>query len=314
MADYVTTLERVEAFAPARSVSIEEIAKSGGLNRYQARMFQRIRGLERIHSDPDLDLFDLLAAPAIALLKSVPDPDRIRYLIFAHTFPELAPSFVIATERLHTRLGLARAESFALTQQNCASGLAAIDIAGELLKADGDASAQALIVTGEKPFTGLVQFMLNVSIMGEASAACLVGLNGPGSRTVSYAAKTCGEFSDGFRMTAEAQREFGNTYNTYLLEVMERALADAGLSLSDIAMVVPHNVNLSSWLRLCKKVGLDKERVFLDNVAEYSHCYCSDPFLNLVTMRDRGLLAKGELYMMTSVGIGSTYAAMVIEY
>jgi 3-oxoacyl-[acyl-carrier-protein] synthase-3 len=31
-------------------------------------------------------------------------------------------------------------------------------------------------------------------------------------------------------------------------------------------------------------------------------------------MRERGLLVKGELYMMTSVGIGSTYAAMIIEY
>jgi 3-oxoacyl-[acyl-carrier-protein] synthase-3 len=314
MADYVTTLESVEAFTPARSVSIEDIAKSGGLNRYQTRMFQRIRGLERIHSDPDLNLFDLVAAPAETLMRSVSRPDRVRYLIFAHTFPDLAPSFVIATDRLRDRLGLEEAESFALTQQNCASGLAAIDIAGELLKADGDVSAQALIMTGEKPFTGLVQFLLNVSIMGEASAACLVGLNGTGSRTISYAARTAGEFCDGFRMAPEAQREFGNTYNTYLLEVMEDALAAGGFSLSDIAMVVPHNVNLSSWLRLCKKIGLDRGRVFLDNVAEFSHCYCSDPFLNLVTMRERGLLVKGELYMMTSVGIGSTYAAMIIEY
>jgi 3-oxoacyl-[acyl-carrier-protein] synthase-3 len=313
-ANGVTTLERVEAYAPDRSVSIEEIAKTGGLNRYQTRMFQRIRGLDRIHSDPDLNLFDLLAAPALKLLRSVPDQDRIRYLIFAHTFPDLAPSFVIATDRLRERLGLENAESFALTQQNCASGLAALDMAGELLRADGDLTAQALVVTGEKPFTGLVQFLLNVSIMGEASAACLVGLNGEGSRTLSYAVRTAGEFSDGFRMDPEAQRDFGNTYNAYLLEVMEEALAESQLSLDDISMIIPHNVNLSSWLRLCLKVGFDRKRVFLDNVAEYSHCYCSDPFLNLVSMRERGLLVKGQLYMLTSVGIGSTYAAMIIEY
>jgi 3-oxoacyl-[acyl-carrier-protein] synthase III len=314
MADFVTTLERVEAFAPARSLSIEDIASWAGLRRYQTRMFQRIRGLDRIHYDPDLGVLDLVAAPAEAVLRGVPDHDRIRYLIFAHTFPEVTPSLVIATHSLRERLGLERAEYFALTQQNCASGLAAIDMAGELLRADGDTSAYALVLTGEKPFAGLAQFLLNVSIMGEASAACLVSVNGQGSRTLSYAARTAGEFSDGYRMDPAVQKEFGETYNTYLLEVMEEALASAGLALSDIAMVIPHNVNVTSWLQLCKRVGLDRERVFLDNVAEYSHCYCTDPFLNFVTMRERGLLVKGALYMMTSVGIGSTYAAMVIEY
>jgi 3-oxoacyl-[acyl-carrier-protein] synthase-3 len=314
MAGQVTTLQRIEAFAPSRSATIEEVASSVGLNRHQARMFRRIRGIERMRWDPDLDLFDLVCAPAETLLKTEPERETIRYLIFAHTFQDLTPSYINATDRIRERLGLTSAESFAVTQQNCASGLAAIDIAGELLMRDGDASARALVITGEKPFTGIVRFMVNVSIMGEASSACLVGLGGEGGRLRSYAVRTAGQFSDGFRMAPEVLRDFNDTYNPALAEVMSQALADAGLDLSDITMVVPHNVNVSSWWRLCSKLDLDRDRVFLDNVPQFSHCYCTDPFVNLVSMRERGLLVKGGRYLVTSVGIGSTYAAMVIEY
>ena len=314
MAYQVTTLRHIEAFAPDQTHGIEDVALAGGLNRNQARMFRRIRGLSRIHWDPDLDLFDLVAAPAEAVLKSLPATDHIRYLIYAHTFQELTPAPIIAAERLRERLGLEGADAFTLTQQNCASSLAALDIAGELLRADGDPDGAVLVLTGEKPYAGLTRFLMNVSIMGEASSACLVGLGGAGSRVRSYVSRTAGEFSDTYRMAPEAQRAFGTTYNARLLEVMRQALDEAGLELDDIAMVVPHNVNLSLWLQLCRQAGLDRDRVFLDNIAEYSHCFCADPFLNLVSMRERGLLVKGLPYLVTMVGIGSTYAAMVIEY
>jgi 3-oxoacyl-[acyl-carrier-protein] synthase-3 len=314
VADHVTTLLRVEAFAPERSWTVEEIAEANGLNRHQARMFRRIRGLDRVHLDPDLDLFDLLAAPAEMVLRAVPDRGRIRYLIYAHTFPDLTPSYVFAADRLRERLGLPDADAFAVTHQMCASNLAALDVAGELLRADGDSTAQALVITGEKPFTGLVRYMLNVSVTGEGSAACLLGTDGPGSRILSYAARTAGEFADGFRMDVERQREFDDTYNVYLWEMMTEALRRAELDISDIAMVIPHNVNRTLWLRLCAKVGLDRNKVFLDNISRYSHTYCSDPFINLATMRDRNLLVPGERYLLTSVGVGATYAAMVLEY
>jgi 3-oxoacyl-[acyl-carrier-protein] synthase-3 len=310
----VVTLDRVEAFTPRRSWTIDEVAEESGLSRHQARMFRRIRGMETVRSDPDLTLLDLLAAPAETLLATMSDVDIIRYLVYSHTFPDLTPSYVNAPEVLRDRLGLRKADAFAVAQQACASGLAAIDVAGELLRADGDPSAKALVLTGEKPFTGLTQYLVQVSIMGEASSACLVGLDGGGSRVISYANRTEGEFAAGFRMTPDTQRRFGESYNDYLLDQMESALSQAGLTMSDIAMVVPHNVNLSSWLKLCTRIGFDRRRVFLDNLAEFGHCYCSDPFLNLVSMREQNLLTKGELYMLTSVGVGSTYAAMVIEY
>lgn len=314
MTDPVTTLQQVAAFAPEPSLPVEELARRLGLNRYQARVYRRIRGLERVRVDPHLDVLDLVTAPARELLRSVSDRRAIRYLILAHSISDFTPADQCAAEVVCDRLELASAEPFAVVQNNCAGGLVAVDLAGELLRADGDPAARALVLTGEKHEARLVRLITDVTIMGEAAAACLVGLDGHGGRVRSFAVRTLGQFSEGFLLAGDLLAEFNHTYTGQLVDVMQEALGGAGLTLADLTMVVPHNVNVSSWLRVCNRLGLDREQVFLDNVAAYGHCYCTDPFLNLASMRERGLLVAGGRYLVASVGIGATYAAMVVEY
>lgn len=314
MTDSTVTLRQVEAFVPCRVTTVEKVGPPLGLSRRQIAMFRRIRGLDQFHYDPALDTFDLAIRPAQAVLRSVPDPGRVRYLIFAHTVRDFAPAHILAADAVRQRLGLTGAESFALTQNDCASGLAAVDIAGELLRAGGDPAAAALVLTGEKHGARLVRLVKNASIMGEAAAACLICLGGPGSRVLSCAVRTLGEFAGGFLMSDDVAARFNQSYGTHVVEVIDEALDRAGRKLADITMIIPHNVNVSSWRKLCDRLDLDLDQVFLDNVGRYGHCYCADPFLNLVSMRDRGLLASGGLYLLVGVGIGGTFAAIVIEH
>jgi 3-oxoacyl-[acyl-carrier-protein] synthase III len=307
------TLAAIEAFTPARSVAIEDVAGPLGLNRHQTRMFRRIHGLDRLHLDPELSLLDLVRVPAEVLLRSVADLATVRYLIYAHTVPDVTPSHINAAHMLGQQLALTRAEAFAVTQQNCASGLAAIDIAGELLRADGDPGLQALVVTGEKPFSRMIGVIPNTTIMGEASAAGLVKLSGPGIRVRSYVAKVMGQYAEHARPSPQVTNEFYETYTANLAATLREAAAQAGMKLADITMIVPHNVNLSSWRRIIAELGLDRNQVYLDNIPRYGHCFCSDPLLNLVSLRDHGRLVDGGSYLLTAVGLGATYAAMVVE-
>ncbi|GAB3976132.1 hypothetical protein GCM10029978_062200 [Actinoallomurus acanthiterrae] len=177
----VPVIEAVQGFVPRRSVAVEEVADRLGINRHQLRLFQRVHGLARLPMDPDLDLIDLLSTPARALLPSAADRDRIRYLIYAHTAPDVAPAHISAAQELCRRLDLPRAEAFAVTQQNCASGLAAVDVAVQLLVAAGDTRQRALVVTGEKPSSRIFSVIPNTTLMGEGAAACLVGVAGAGA-------------------------------------------------------------------------------------------------------------------------------------
>jgi 3-oxoacyl-[acyl-carrier-protein] synthase-3 len=285
------------------------------LTGFETRLFRRIHGLDRMSLVPEADLFQLAATPARALLSSVPGVETsIRYLIFAHCVTSLTPSSVVPAERLRDTLGLVDADAFSVTHVNCVSGLEALDVAGELLRADGDPDARALLVAGENPAAVVVRVIPRVGLLAHASVACLVGLGGPGGQVLSYAVHTEGQFAESWLLGPEQQAVFDDTYHSRVLDVIHEALAGAGLGLADISMVIPHNINVSSWLRLCGKLGISRDRVFLDNIPRYSHTYSSDVFLNLNTLGEKGLLAAGGRYLMVAVGLGATYSAMVLEY
>ncbi|MEU7689921.1 ketoacyl-ACP synthase III family protein [Microbispora hainanensis] len=308
----VPAIEAVQGFVPSRSVAIEEVADRLGINRHQLRVFQRVHGLARLPMDPDLDLIDLLVAPARALVPSAADRERIRYLVYAHTAPDVAPAHVSAAQELCRRLDLPRATAFAVTQQNCASGLAAVDIAVRLLLADGDPGGRALVVTGEKASSRIFSVIPNTTVMGEGSAACLVGVAGAGRRIRSYAVRTRGEYAQLYRPRPEVLAEFFTSYTPAVVEIIRQAVHEAGLSPQEITMIVPHNVNNSSWRGVIRELGFGVERIYLDNVPRYGHCFGSDPFINLASMRDEGRLRDDGVYLLAAVGLGATYAAMVI--
>ncbi|MFF1283306.1 3-oxoacyl-[acyl-carrier-protein] synthase III C-terminal domain-containing protein [Streptomyces sp. NPDC058299] len=309
-----TTLERIESFLPERSVKIDEVAGSLGLRRAEVGVFRKIYGLDRLRFDPDTGLFDLVLPAARQALKALPEGHRIRYVIYAHTMQTLTPPHIDAAQVIRDDLGLHDAEAFALTQQACVSSLGAIDLAGELLRAEAPEGAHALMVTGERAYSPKVQLIPNSAIMADAAAACLVTVGGRGDEVRSHVTRTLGEYAAGLEMTKEEIQGFGRAYGTVLGEVILEAVREAGLAFDDIDLVVPHNVNMVSWRQTIKEMGADPGRFFLDNIARYSHCYASDVFVNYTTLRDSDRLVDGRHYVLCSVGLGATFGAMVITH
>jgi 3-oxoacyl-[acyl-carrier-protein] synthase III len=312
MPDYGPAIEAVEAFVPRQSVAIEDTVSRLGISRNQVKVLQRVHGLAQLRWDPGLALLDMISIPAEAVLATVPGTSRVRYLVYAHTAPDVAPAGVNAAQLLRHRLGLAHAEAFAVTQQACASGLAAIDLAAQLLLADGDPAARALVVTGEKPATRFLSFIPGASVMGDGSAACLVNISGEGMRIRSFSSKTDGRYAQLMNPPPGVVAGFYATYASAVAEAVRETVARAGLRLADIEMIVPHNVNLSSWQRVISELGIPADRVYLDNVPRYGHCFSSDVLLNLVSMRAQGRLRHDGAYLLVAVGLGAVYAAMVI--
>jgi 3-oxoacyl-[acyl-carrier-protein] synthase-3 len=227
--------------------------------------------------------------------------------------PVAVPYPLNPLHELCTQIGLGHAVAFTVTQQACASGLQALDVAGRLLAAEADPDALALVIAGEKTFTPESYLLPETSIFGEGSAACLVRQTGPRDRMLSYAVSQRGEF-DGEQ--AEVAATFQREYPASLAEVMLAAVSRAGLTLEDVALILPHNVNLVSWQRLCRRLGYPINRVVLDNVATLGHVFCADAFINYQTARDAGALHPGDRYLVAAAGAGraATFSAMVFEH
>jgi 3-oxoacyl-[acyl-carrier-protein] synthase-3 len=80
--------------------------------------------------------------------------------------------------------------------------------------------------------------------------------------------------------------------------------------------VLPHNVNLVTWQRMCTLLEFPLDRVLLDNIPATGHVFCADVFANYATARERGMLRPGDHYLAAAVGAGggATFAAMVFEH
>jgi 3-oxoacyl-[acyl-carrier-protein] synthase-3 len=310
-----TTLERIESFHPQRTVRVDDLARYLGLRRVEVGAFRKLYGLEEMRYDPDLTLFDLALPPARHALKALPEGKRVNYLVYAHTIPTLTPPHLDPARIIRDELGLAGGtEAFAVSQQACVSNLGAIDLVAQLLRAESDGEGYALVVTGERAFSPEIQLSRNVHIMADAGAACLVTIGGQGDVVRSNVTLTLGQFSAGLLMSDEEKRDFGLVATDTRIAIMQQAVADAGLEFGDIELVIPHNVNALSWRRVIEQMGIDANKVFLENVPRYSHCFTSDLFLNFVTLRDTDRLVDGKNYLLVSVGIGATFGAMVITH
>ncbi|WP_405089961.1 3-oxoacyl-ACP synthase [Micromonospora sp. NBC_01392] len=312
----MTAVDAVSVFLPTRRVPIESLAAPLRLTEMQIRLFRRFHGLTEVRHDPDLSLTDLLrhAVDGLTALRDV--AHRVRFVVYARAFPVVAPYPANPLHDVCRAVGLGHALAFTLTQQSCASALAAVDVAGRLLAAEphppGD-EPLALVLTGEKAFTRDAQFIPETSVFSEGASACLVSAHGRRDRLLAYAVAQRGEFDvAGGASPARFQRE----YRPALAEVIGRALARTGTTLADLRLILPHNVNLMTWKRLVKLIGFPLDRVLLDNVTGAGHVFCADAFVNYRTARERDLLRPGDRYLVAAVGAGdgATFAAMVFEH
>ncbi|MGP3910937.1 3-oxoacyl-[acyl-carrier-protein] synthase III C-terminal domain-containing protein [Nonomuraea sp. 10N515B] len=310
----MTVLKGLATNLPSRRVPIRSLQEELELPPEQIKMFERFYDLSHILREPEGDITDLLLAAAGKLSELRGLEERIRFVIQARTMPVATPYPVSAVHEVAQALGLRRAQAFVVFHHACASGLLAVDLAGRLLEENGDPDTLALVLAGEKTFTLAAKLVPDAAINGEGTAAVLVGPGSGRDRLLSYATRTHGRFSAGLTLSAALAAEFGEVYPKALAEVIQEAAERAGLDLADLDLILPHNVNRVSWVRLCRLLGFPLDRVFLDNIPVTGHCFCADPFLNLQSARELGRLNPGDRYLMAAVGLGATFSAMIFEH
>lgn len=308
----MTVLQSVATYVPPTARSVGDAADELRLSATEAAVLRKFYGLRDYRVDRAATAADLVERAARALPTLALVAGRVRYVLHAKSVPPSGPHARPPVQSVRAALGLSGAVAFAVTQHACASGLLALDLAGRLLAAD-DPDALALVLAGEKAYPAVNRTMPAPTVTGEASAAFLVGRSGDGDRVLSYEWRVDGEFRDGTAMSGPTRSRFHQRYPQTLAAVVRAAVARAGLQLSDLSMILPHNVNRASWVRVAGLLGLPLERVYLDNVPVTGHAFCADPFVNYRCAVDADRLPPGRPYLLASVGLGAVYAAMVLQ-
>lgn len=309
----MTSLLEVACYLPDRRLSLADYFAGTGVAE-DAGIYTRYYGFGGIRRDTGGNLAEQLTAAGAGLDLLRGRESQVRYVVYAPTIQLAAPYPHNPLWTARDALGLHRALPFSLAQHACASALLAIEACGKLLAGDGDPDALALMFTGEKTFTGVAQVLPHAAVMGEGVAAVLIGSGGDRDRVLAYATRTLGEFHEAPELPEELEAEFQNRYPDALAEVIRAALAGAGLTPADLALVLPHNVNKMSWLRVLLRLGLPRDRLYLDNQRELGHCFGADPFISYRGAVAAGRLRPGDFYLMATAGLGATLAALVLRH
>jgi 3-oxoacyl-[acyl-carrier-protein] synthase-3 len=97
-----------------------------------------------------------------------------------------------------------------------------------------------------------------------------------------------------------------------MAETSERALAHAGLGLSDIRYCIPHQANARIIGAVQKKLGLDDGRM-LSSVAAYGNSSAATIPFTLSLRAGEANLRSGDKLMFCAAGAGLTGGAIVYE-
>jgi len=98
-----------------------------------------------------------------------------------------------------------------------------------------------------------------------------------------------------------------------LPESVEKAVAKAGLKASDINLMIPHQANLRIIDSALKRLGLPKEKAYV-NLDRYGNTSAASIPIALNEAFNKKMIKKGDIVVLAGFGAGLTYGANVIKW
>ena len=297
-----------------RQRTIEELSGELELSSDDARRLRRAAGFDRVCVDPDRSEADNLleaieAVPGIAGLR-----DRVAWVVRARALRFGAPWPDRVMAEVCERAKLTNARIFTLSDHACATGILATELAVQLLADDGDHDAVALVLTGEKTYGRGSRVLDGIALMGEATAAAAISLGSGSYELLGCASRQVPIGGMGLALDEESAPLFSKIYYDEIGRVIAQALAEADTDASHVQCYLPHNVGRIVSVRTAMSLGLRREQINHGTLAETGHCWSADNFMSIEAAERGGSLDPGDILLLTSVGYGATFAAMVCRY
>ena len=96
-------------------------------------------------------------------------------------------------------------------------------------------------------------------------------------------------------------------------EISRQALADAGLTVEDVSLVIPHQANRRIIVALAERLGVPMERVMV-NLDEYGNTSAASVPVALDEARRQGRICPGDLVLLNAFGAGFSWGAAVVRF
>jgi 3-oxoacyl-[acyl-carrier-protein] synthase-3 len=317
------------SFLPERVVTNEDL-KRGGLDTEDDWVRSRTGIRERRFAGPHEATSDLaLAASRRALEAAEVRPDELDMIICA----TMTPDYVIPGTAALVQRGLAatRAGGFDLNAA-CSGFVLALTTGAQFVK---QGTARRVLVTGAEKMTMVIDPLKRDTAVIFADGAGAVVLVPDESGTSDFVASRAGLRGDDESLVIPAggsrrpitpelmeqrlhyvQMKGRETYRfavSTLADLLKGTCEDAGVAMSDVALVVPHQVNLRILESAAERanIPLSKMHINIDRVGNTS---AASVAIALDEAARQGRLKRGDLVLMAAFGAGLAWASALIRW
>ncbi len=168
-----------------------------------------------------------------------------------------------------------------------------------------DAAGAAVLVPSDDPATGV----LGLDLTADGSQYGLMHIPAGGSRRPFEPGMAARE---AFIDIADGRAVFSEAV-AMMTASSQKALAEAGLSIADVARFVPHQANTRIFDLVRRNLGLGEERV-VSTIAEYGNSSAATIPFSLAASAEAAPFLPGERVLLAAVGAGLTGGAMVYGF
>jgi len=207
--------------------------------------------------------------------------------------------------RLQADLGLDDAVAIGLNQQACTGMLGSARIARALLHAEPDLE-RVLCVTADRFPEGAL-YEQSYNLISDGGAAWIASREPRGFRLLA-----CHQITNG-ALSLVSDDESVGTYFNYTHRVIQETLRQAKLDSSDLAWIIPQNMNVKAWQILARLLRFAAERIYFDPLPEVAHVISGDNVINLLGLDASGRLERGDRILLVMAGYGLNWQCVLVE-
>jgi 3-oxoacyl-[acyl-carrier-protein] synthase-3 len=316
------------AYAPERVLSNADLEKM--VDTSDEWIFTRTGMRERRIAAPDEATSDLcVAAARRALENSGTAPLDVDLVIIATVTPDhLVPSTSCLVQR---RLGMANAAAFDLNA--ACSGFVTALVTARALVANGQ--FDRVLVVGAECMSRIVDYEDRTSciLFGDAAGAAVlgpyagqglildgdIGADGTGADSMIVPAVGSRQPAsvEGVKARDHLLKMRGNEVFKFAVQkfrdLVREQLERTGYKTSDLALVVPHQVNIRIIDAALKKLDINDDRIFV-NLDRYGNTSAGSVPLAFDEARRLGRVKSGDLVSLVAFGAGLTWASALIRW
>jgi 3-oxoacyl-[acyl-carrier-protein] synthase III len=321
--DKGTGISALGYYLPPQERSIAELIASGQTNSSADKLAQLGFGSIRVASDEsavqlairavrdlqersnfNLDRVDvLLYAGALATSSVVMDDDADAW----NALVDPTPLFRFPGTCLQSELGVPRASVIGVAQLACNTFQATLRLARGLLMAEPSLKHVLCVAADRFPPSAKREIVYN--LMSDGACAAVVSRDHSRNRILSTAQITRGVYWD----SSISHDHLIAAYFPLARRAILEAVASAGLSIGDIDLLIPHNLNVKSWEILAQVIGMPLERIYTANIVRIGHVVASDNIINYLDACAEGRIERGQKIALFVMGFGAHWSCTVIE-